>query len=287
MSDDQPKQPPAVKRGMRIAKRIADAGICSRREAEARIAAGRVTLNGAVVDTPALNVTRRDAITVDGKPLPEPERSRLWRFHKPAGLVTTLRDPQGRPTVFGALPKELPRVVSIGRLDINTEGLLLLTNDGALARALELPATGWLRRYKVRAHGRTDQTALDRLVEGVTVDGVRYGPIDAVLERVQGANCWLTLAFAEGKNREVKRVLEHLGLTVNRLIRTDFGPFVLDDLKRGEVAEVPRAALAEALEAAGKEGPRVRLRSGPRQPQAAKRAPRGKRAGGRRADRRR
>src|SRR5947209_8147620 len=198
-----PMTQPASKTGERIAKVIARAGLASRREAEAFIAAGRVAVNGAVIASPALNVTPQDLVTVDGEPLPRRERTRLFLYHKPRGLVTTSADPQGRPTIFAALPKELPRLISVGRLDMNTEGLLLLTNDGGLARVLELPATGWLRRYRVRAHGRVHQARLDELRRGITIDGVRYGPIDAQLEREQGANVWLVLAMREGKNREV------------------------------------------------------------------------------------
>ena len=189
---------------MRIAKAMARAGLCSRREAERWIAAGRVAVNGTVLTTPATVVNPSDTIIVDGKPLPQAQAARLWRYHKPRGLVTTHSDPQGRPTVFDALPPGLPRVVSVGRLDFNTEGLLLLTNDGALARHLELPRTGWLRRYRVRAHGRVSQEALDRLRKGITIDGVHYGPIEARVDREQGANLWLTLALREGKNREVQ-----------------------------------------------------------------------------------
>ena len=232
---------------MRIAKAIAHAGLCSRRDAEARIAAGRVAVNGKVLTTPAHVVTAADAITVDGKPLPRPEPPRLWRYHKPKGLVTSHKDPQGRRTVFEALPEGLPRVVSVGRLDLNTEGLLLLTTDGALARHLELPSTGWVRRYRVRAHGRVTQDALDALKGGVTIDGVRYGPVDARIERQQGSNIWLTLALREGKNREVKRIAEHLGLTVNRLIRVSFGPFALGELPPGAVEEVKRKVLMEQI----------------------------------------
>jgi 23S rRNA pseudouridine2605 synthase len=233
--------------GERIAKVIARAGLASRREAEAWIAAGRVSVNGAKITSPALNVTRADRIVVDGKPLPGAERTRLFLYHKPRGLVTTSSDPQGRPTIFGALPKNLPRLISIGRLDLSTEGLLLLTNDGGLARALELPATGWLRRYRVRAYGKVTQPQLDALRDGVTVDGVNYGPIDAVLDREQTSNVWITFAIREGKNREVRNVLRHLGLQVGRLIRISFGPFQLGELEEGAVAEVPTRILRDQL----------------------------------------
>src|SRR5262249_46553142 len=233
--------------GERIAKVIARVGLASRREAEAFIAAGRVAVNGAVITSPALNVTVEDSITVDGESLPQRERTRLFLYHKPRGLVTTRSDPQGRPTIFAALAKELPRLISVGRLDMNTEGLLLLTNDGGLARVLELPATGWLRRYRVRAHGRVQQARLDELRRGITIDDVRYGPIDAQLEREQGANVWLVFAMREGKNREVKNVLGHLGLAVNRLIRVSFGPFQLGDLPEGAVEEVRTRHLREQL----------------------------------------
>jgi len=233
--------------GERIAKLLARAGLCSRRDAERWIAEGRVTVAGAVLTSPAAMVTADTDIRVDGQPIPQPERPRLWRYHKPAGLVTTHRDEKGRPTVFEALPQDLPRLISIGRLDLSSEGLLLLTNDGALARRLELPATGWVRRYKVRVHGEVDATRLAGLAGGVTIDGVVYGPIRASLDRVQRSNAWITMALTEGKNREVRRVLEHLGLRVARLIRLSYGPFQLGNLERGAVAEVPRKALAEQL----------------------------------------
>jgi len=236
----------------RIAKLLARVGLCSRRDAERWIAAGRVSVDGQVLTTPAVTITAANDVRVDGAPLPTPERARLWRYHKPAGLVTTHRDEKGRPTVFDALPKELPRVISVGRLDLSSEGLLLLTNDGALARRLELPATGWLRRYKVRVHGEVDRDRLAALEKGITIDGVAYGPIRAGLERRQGSNAWIALALREGKNREVRRVLEHLGLPVTRLIRLSFGPFQLGNLARGEVAEVPKKVLGEQL---GKAGP--------------------------------
>ena len=235
------------KSGERIAKVMARAGLASRREAEAWIAAGRVSVNGAVINSPALNVTAKDRITVDGQPLPVAERTRLFLYNKPRGLVTTHADPQGRPTIFRALPKNLPRLISVGRLDINTEGLLLLTNDGGLARVLELPATAWLRRYRVRANGRVTQEQLDRLRSGITVEGVRYGPVEATLDREQGANVWLTFAIREGKNREVRKVLETLGLRVNRLIRVSYGPFALGELADGAVKEVETAALRSEL----------------------------------------
>jgi 23S rRNA pseudouridine2605 synthase len=231
----------------RVAKLLARVGLCSRRDAERWIAAGRVSVDGQVLTTPAVTVTAANDVRVDGAPLPIAERARLWRYHKPDGLVTTHRDEKSRPTVFDALSKELPRVISVGRLDLNSEGLLLLTNDGGLARRLELPATGWLRRYKVRVHGEVDPDRLTALEKGITIDGVAYGPIRAGLERRQGSNAWIALALREGKNREVRKVLDHLGLPVTRLIRLSFGPFQLGGLARGEVAEVPKKVLAEQL----------------------------------------
>ena len=236
---------------MRIAKAMARAGLCSRRDAERWIEAGRVSVNGEVLKSPARDVNASDRILVDGKPLPAAEPVRLWRYHKPRGLVTTHRDPQGRPTVFEKLPPEMPRVVSIGRLDFNTEGLLLLTNDGALARHLELPSTGWLRRYRVRAHGRVAQDSLDKLKDGIEIEGVRYGPIEATLDKEQGANVWLSIGLREGKNREVRKILSTLALDVNRLIRISFGPFQLLELQPGAVEAVRRRVLAEQL------GPRL------------------------------
>jgi 23S rRNA pseudouridine2605 synthase len=233
--------------GDRVAKVIARAGLGSRRDAEAWIEEGRVAVNGEVLASPARNVGRDDVVTVDGRPLPSRERTRLWLYHKPRGLVTTEKDPEGRPTVFQKLPPGLPRVLSIGRLDINTEGLLLLTNDGGLSRILELPRTGWLRRYRVRVHGTTDQAALDRLAEGVTVDGIDYGGIEARLDKEQGTNLWLTLGLREGKNREVRNVLASIGLEVNRLIRISYGPFQLGELAEGAVEEVPTRILKDQL----------------------------------------
>ena len=232
---------------MRIAKFLARAGHGSRREIERMIAAGRIAVNGRTLASPAVNVTGRETITVDGDAAGAIERTRLWLFHKPPGLVTTNSDPEGRRTVFDALPSELPRTLSIGRLDITTEGLLLLTNDGGLARVLELPSTGWLRRYRVRAHGRVTQDQLDGLRDGIAVDGVLYGAIEAEIEREQGANVWMTVGIREGKNREVRKVLNHLGLEVNRLIRTSYGPFQLGELRPGEVQEVRGRTLREQL----------------------------------------
>lgn len=260
---DGPADAPAHER---IAKVMARAGVASRRDAEAMIAEGRVTLNGETLSSPAQNVGPDDAITVDGEPLPLRERTRLWLFHKPRGLVTTFRDPEGRPTVFEALPEDMPRVVAIGRLDINTEGLLLLTNDGGLAKVIAQPATGWTRRYRVRAHGDVDQARLDRLKNGITIEGIEYGPIDAILDRVQGDNIWLSLALREGKNREVKRVLEHIGIQVNRLIRLSFGPFQLGDLEQGLVEEVRTRVLKDQLGAALAEEAGVDFESPVREP---------------------
>ncbi len=232
-------------KGERIAKLMARAGLCSRREAERWIAEGRVSIGGAVLTSPAINVAAGDEVQVDGKALPLPEAARLFRYHKPAGLMTTHRDDRGRPTVFERLPADLPRLVSVGRLDLASEGLLLLTNDGGLARTLELPARGWIRRYKVRVHGIPDPDRLGHLARGITIDRVAYGPIRALLERQQGSNAWLTVSLAEGKNREVRRVLEHLGLVVNRLIRLAYGPFQLGNLARGTLAEVPRHVIEQ------------------------------------------
>jgi 23S rRNA pseudouridine2605 synthase len=231
----------------RIAKRMARAGLCSRREAERWIEEGRVVVNDQKLTTPAVTVSMRDKIEVDGNPLPAIERTRLWLFHKPAGVMTTNHDPEGRPTIFDVLPKELPRVITVGRLDMNTEGLLLLTNDGGLARVLELPATGWLRRYRVRVHGKVDQAQLDSLREGIAVDGVLYGSIEATIDRQQGTNCWLNIALREGKNREIKRVLAAFDLDVTRLIRLSYGPFQLAEMSPREVREIKGRALRDQL----------------------------------------
>jgi 23S rRNA pseudouridine2605 synthase len=242
--------------GERIAKRLARAGLCSRRDAERWIAQGRVKVDGEVLTTPAFVVTDKSRIEVDDKPLPEADRARLWRYHKPPGELVTARDPRGRRTIFESLPKGMPRVVTVGRLDFNSEGLLLLTNDGGLARRLELPANGWTRRYRARVHGEVDTSRLAALSKGVTVEGVHYGPIQASLERQQRSNAWLSIALGEGKNREVRKVLAHLELPVVRLIRVAFGPFYLGELERGETAEVPAQALDNllGLKTASKEG---------------------------------
>ncbi len=225
-------------KGERIAKVMARAGLCSRRDAEAWIAQGRVSVNGQVLESPAYNVQDSDEVTVDGRKLPRAEVTRLFLYHKPAGLVTSARDELGRETVFDYLPEGLPRVISVGRLDLNTEGLLLLTNDGGLSRHLELPSTGWVRTYRVRAYGTISQRELDRLQDGVTIDGIRYGRINAIFEQQIGSNCWLVFSITEGKNREVRKVLEFMGLKVNRLIRVSYGPFKLGDMDVNEVQEV-------------------------------------------------
>ncbi|MFQ1701736.1 pseudouridine synthase [Loktanella agnita] len=236
--------PPA---GDRIAKILSRAGIASRREAERMIAEGRVSVNGTVIDSPALNVTAADKITVDGTPVGEPDPPRMWLYHKPAGLVTTERDEKGRETVFDALPDDMPRVMSVGRLDLNSEGLLLLTNDGALKRRLELPSTGWLRRYRVRINGTASEAKLDALRAGITVDGVNYQPMVVTFDRQQGANAWLTIAIREGKNREIRRAMEAIGATVNRLIRISYGPFQLGQLKQGAVEELKQRVVRDQL----------------------------------------
>ena len=233
--------------GERIAKAIARAGVCSRRDAERLIAEGRVQVDGETIASPALNVGENNLIQVDGKPLGQPEPARLWRYHKPAGLVTTHKDEKGRPTVFANLPKSLGRVVSVGRLDFNSEGLLLLTNDGEIARRLEVPSAGWVRKYRARLFGKVTQADLDRLATGVTIAGVTYGPIVADIERSKGIYSWATVSLKEGKNREVKRVMESLGLKVARLIRTAYGPFQLGHLTEGQVEEIPARLWREQL----------------------------------------
>lgn len=233
--------------GDRIAKIIARAGRASRREAERLIAEGRVTVNGKQIDSPALNVTPKDVITVDGKPLQAAEPPRIWLYHKPTGLVTTNRDEQGRETIFDKLPQDLPRVMTVGRLDLNSEGLLLLTNDGEVKRKLELPSTGWLRKYRVRVNGRVSEEKLEPLRQGITHEGTRYQPMLVTLDRQQGANAWLTIGLREGKNREIRRAMEAIGLTVNRLIRVSYGPFQLGQLKPGEVEELRRKVVRDQL----------------------------------------
>ncbi len=242
----------------RVAKAIARSGLCSRREAEALIEERRVSVNGAVIESAALDVVPSDTVLVDGQPLSAREPPRLWRYFKPKGRVTTHKDPEGRPTVFEALPEGLPRLISVGRLDFNTEGLLLLTNDGDLARHLELPSTGWTRRYRVRAFGQVSETQLRELAGGLTVNRMSYGPIEASLEREQGDNVWISISIREGKNREVRRIMEHLGLTVNRLIRVSFGPFMLGELETGQIEEVKTAVLKDQL------GPRLSRQLGVR-----------------------
>lgn len=231
----------------RIAKVMARAGVCSRRDAERLIAEGRVKVNGHVLDTPAFLASASDDIRVDGKTIPQPEKTRLFLYHKPAGLVTTARDEQGRNTVFDDLPADMPRVVSVGRLDLNTEGLLLLTNDGGLSRYLELPATGWVRSYRVRAYGRPTDEDLKALADGISYEGIHYGPIDVVVDRGRGDNTWMTMKLTEGKNREIRNVTRAIGLQVNRLIRISYGPFELGDLDVGEVAEIKQSVLQKEL----------------------------------------
>jgi 23S rRNA pseudouridine2605 synthase len=238
---------PATHEGDRIAKVIARAGICSRRDAERLIAEGRVKLDGVIVTSPALNVTQNNVVQVDEKPLTQPDAARMWRYHKPSGLVTTHKDEKGRPTVFANLPKHLGRVVSVGRLDFNTEGLLLLTNDGEIARRMEIPSAGWTRVYRARLFGKVNQADLDRLATGITIDGVKYGPIVADIERSKGVYSWATVSLKEGKNREIKRVMERLGLKVARLIRTAYGPFQLGQLVEGQIEEIPARLWREKL----------------------------------------
>jgi len=243
-SDTPPSDTP---KGDRIAKVLSRAGVASRREAERMIEAGRVRVNGDQILSPALNVTQADKITVDGKPVSEPEPPRLWLYHKPTGLVTTTRDEKGRETIYDTLPSEMPRVMSVGRLDLNSEGLLLLTNDGGIKRQLELPSTGWLRRYRVRVNGRPSDEALAPLRKGITVEGERFQPMTVTLDRQQGANAWLTVGLREGKNREIRRAMEAVNLSVNRLIRVSYGPFQLGELKQGEVEELRRKVVREQL----------------------------------------
>jgi 23S rRNA pseudouridine2605 synthase len=243
MTEKSP-QPPA---GDRIAKVIARAGVASRREAEKLIATGRVTVNGKPISSPALNVTEADKISVNGTPLAAAEPPRLWLYHKPSGLVTTERDEKGRPTVFESLPEDMPRVVSVGRLDLNSEGLLLLTNDGEIKRRLELPSTGWVRKYRVRVKGSPDDAALDPLRKGLTIDGERFQPMTVTLDRQQGANAWLTVGLREGRNREIRRAMEAVGLGVNRLLRISYGPFRLGTLKAGAVEEIKGRVLRDQL----------------------------------------
>mgnify|MGYP000844842241 CR=1 FL=1 len=242
MTEETEKQP-----GERIAKRLSRAGVCSRREAERWIAEGRIMVDGKKISAPGTLVTDESDIRVNGKPVAEPQATRMWRYHKPAALICSNNDPQGRPTVFERLPRHLPRVMSVGRLDFESEGLLLLTNDGGIARKLELPETGWLRRYRVRLFGKPTEEDIAALAKGITVDGMKYGAIEALIDSAKGRNTWMTVSLREGKNREVRKVFDHLGYRVNRLIRTAYGPFQLGDLARGGVEEVPRRILKDQL----------------------------------------
>lgn len=277
--------------GDRIAKVLSRAGVASRREAERMIEAGRVSVNGHLIDSPALNVTPKDKILVDGKPVAEPDPPRIWLYHKPTGLVTTTRDEKGRETIFDALPEDMPRVMTVGRLDLNSEGLLLLTNDGEIKRKLELPSTGWLRKYRVRINGRPKDEDFAPLRKGLRIGSEKFQPMDVALDRQQGANAWATVALREGKNREIRRAMEEIGFTVNRLIRVSYGPFQLGNLKPGEVDELRRRVVRDQLgldaepqdksgaksgaHPARKHGAPVRTRKntsqqGPRPPQGAK-----------------
>lgn len=231
----------------RLAKFMARSGVCSRRQAEEYILQKRVTVNGEIVESPAFNVTGDEKILFDGEKLPEIQQTRLWLYHKPTGLVTTHKDEKERPTVFDNLPAGMPRVISVGRLDLNSEGLLLLTNNGELSRKLELPSNGWLRRYKVRVHGAVDDKKLKALLKGTVIDGVEYGPVKTEIESTQGSNSWLLVTLSEGKNREIRKVMKSIGLDVARLIRLSYGPFQLGSLKKGEVREVPAKVLKEQL----------------------------------------
>ncbi|MGD9637881.1 MAG: pseudouridine synthase [Alphaproteobacteria bacterium] len=233
--------------GERLAKVIARSGVCSRRDAEKLIASGKVTVNNQKVESPALNVKNSDEIKIEGNLLNSPEKTRIWRFHKPKGIVTTNRDPQNRTTIFELLPKDMPRVVSVGRLDLNSEGLLLLTNDGELSRHLELPTTGWSRKYRVRVHGKVDAKKLEELEKGISFEGVNYGVAKVTVERTQGSNAWLVATIKEGKNREIRKIMESIGLEVTRLIRVSYGPFQLGNLAKGKVAEVPAKVIKEQL----------------------------------------
>jgi len=238
----------------RIAKRLSRAGVCSRREAERWIAEGRISVDGKRISEPGTLVTAASDIRVDGKPVGAPQETRLWRYHKPAGLICSNRDPEGRPTIFERLPKGLPRVMTVGRLDYDSEGLLLLTNDGELARRLELPSTGWVRRYRVRLFGAPTEDDIAKLAKGITADGVAYDSIDAAIDSSKGSNTWMTVGLREGKNREVRKVFAHLGYPVNRLIRIAYGPFQLGKLPRGGVEEVPRRVLRDQLGTGSKDG---------------------------------
>ena len=275
MTDKKPEQKNTITAdtGDRIAKRIARAGICSRRDAEKLILEGKVKVNGETITSPALNVSADDKIMVDGKRLPQAQESRLWRYYKPRGLIVTDRDERGRETIFDTLPEHMPRVISVGRLDYDSEGLLLLTNDGAVARHLELPSTGWSRRYKIRVQGRVDEARLAELKDGITIDGIRYNDIEASLETQMNSNAWITISIREGKNREVRRIMEHLGHSVSRLIRLSYGPFQLGNLEKGKIEEVRQAVLKEQLgdedsksAKAGLEGPLPRSAKRPRKP---------------------
>ena len=246
-SAGKPSTKPTSKEGERIAKRIARAGVCSRRQAEKLVTEGRVTVDGETISSPALDVTANQVVTIDGEPLPGFEPIRLFRLYKPLGVVSTTSDPQGRRTVVDLIPPGLPRLMTVGRLDLNSEGLLLLTNDGELKRRLELPATGWLRRYRVRAYGQVESDVLERLEKGIEIEGVRYGSIKARLDRRQGANAWYSVGLREGKNREIRRVLEHLGLTVSRLIRIAYGPFQLGSLEPSAIEELSGKVVREQM----------------------------------------